>query len=157
MTLNELTARIVGWANDRNLIEGSNYRAQCIKLGEELGELAEGAERDDELEIRDAIGDCYVVATIMAVQLGGSIALAREEPGAWPASTVAGYGRVCANVARGKKQEALEALGNFINILEAEASADGEFDLTECVAASWEVIKDRKGRMVDGVFIKEGE
>lgn len=160
MTLNQLTALIVGWAQDRNLIEGSNYRAQCIKLGEELGELAQAGEMEDELEMRDAIGDLYVVATIMAVQLGGSIVLARENCGpALPSSTVAAFGDVCAAVARGREADAHMALGYFINILEAEAGleSNGAFDLTECVTGAWDTIKDRKGRMVDGVFIKDGE
>jgi hypothetical protein len=27
--------------------------------------------------------------------------------------------------------------------------------IEECIAAAWEEIKDRKGRMVDGLFIKQ--
>ncbi len=29
--------------------------------------------------------------------------------------------------------------------------------LSECLARAWEDIKDRKGRMVDGIFVKEGD
>ena len=29
--------------------------------------------------------------------------------------------------------------------------------LTDCVQAAWDEIKDRKGRMIDGVFVKEGD
>ena len=29
------------------------------------------------------------------------------------------------------------------------------YDLYECLEVSWEDIKDRRGKMVDGVFIKE--
>ena len=30
-------------------------------------------------------------------------------------------------------------------------------DINDCVQAAWDEIKDRKGRMVDGVFVKEGD
>lgn len=157
MTLNQLTANIVGWANDRNLIEGSDFRAQCIKLGEELGETAEAFEYSNIGATKDGIGDCYVVATIMAVQLGGSITRAREDvPIVSAFGSLAVFGRVCGAVARGKKKDALDFLAMFINTLESEANDNG-IDLTECVVLAWETIKDRKGRMVDGVFIKEGE
>ena len=34
-----------------------------------------------------------------------------------------------------------------------------EYGLTleSCVQAAWDEIKDRKGRMIDGVFVKEGD
>lgn len=93
--------RIRQWAHDRNLIEGSTMQAQCVKLMEEVGELAAAIARNQDDEFSDAIGDCFVVLTILAAQRG----------------------------------------------LEIEA----------CIAGAWDVIKDRKGRMVDGVFIRETE
>lgn len=87
------------WAKDRNLIEGSNPRAQMLKLMEEMGELAQGVNRNDLAEIEDAIGDCCVVLTILAKQYNLSI--------------------------------------------------------EECVMSAYHEIKDRKGRMVNNVFVKE--
>lgn len=87
------------WAHDRNLIEGSNPRAQMLKLMEEIGELAQGVNRSDMAEIEDVIGDCCVVLCILAAQYGMSI--------------------------------------------------------EECVMSAYHEIKDRKGRMIDGVFVKE--
>ncbi len=91
--------RIRKWAHDRNLIEGSNTQAQFVKLAEEVGELAAAIARDDDQQLVDAIGDCFVVLTILAKQRG--------------------------------------------------------FNIEECIAAAWDVIKDRKGRIVDGVFIRD--
>lgn len=56
------------WAIDRNLIDGSNPAAQMIKLREEVNELADAIANDDDAEFQDAIGDCFVVLTIMAAQ-----------------------------------------------------------------------------------------
>lgn len=93
--------RIRQWAHDRNLIAGSDPKSQFIKLMEEAGELAASIARGDQDEFEDAIGDMFVVLTIMAAQTGA--------------------------------------------------------DIEECIARAWHEIKDRKGRMVDGVFIKEAD
>jgi len=60
--------RVVQWANDRNLIKGSDSRAQHIKLQEEVDELWVSL-RNKKNPIDD-IGDCLVVLTIIAEQQG---------------------------------------------------------------------------------------
>jgi NTP pyrophosphatase (non-canonical NTP hydrolase) len=90
--------RIRNWAADRNLIEGSDTKSQFVKLMEEAGELAAAIARCDQDEFKDAIGDMFVVLTILAAQQG--------------------------------------------------------VDIEECIAHAWDEIKDRKGRMVDGIFVK---
>lgn len=89
------------WAEDRNLINGSDPKSQFVKLAEEMGELANAIAKDKADEYFDAIGDMVVVLTIMAAQYAVPI--------------------------------------------------EG------CIEDAWNVIKDRKGRMVDGVFRKEGD
>jgi NTP pyrophosphatase (non-canonical NTP hydrolase) len=89
------------WAHDRNLIEGSDTKSQFVKLMEEAGELAAAIARRDQDEFQDALGDMFVVMTILAAQQG--------------------------------------------------------LDIEQCIAGAWHEIKDRKGRMVDGVFVKDGD
>lgn len=95
--LNGLENLIKGWAEDRNLIEGSNPQAQFVKLIEEAGELAGNIAKGR--DVKDDIGDMFVVLTIIAAQNG-----------------------LC---------------------------------MAECVNQAWNDIKDRKGKMIDGVFVKE--
>lgn len=92
---------IRGWAHDRNLVKGSDSFRQSVKLGEEMGELFAGVARGNRAQIRDSIGDCAVVLTILAEQYGLTI--------------------------------------------------------EECVLWAWNEIRDRKGRMIDGVFVKEAD
>lgn len=87
------------WAEDRNLIEGSDLKSQFVKLIEEAGELANSIAKQDGNEFQDAIGDMFVVMTIMCAQYG--------------------------------------------------------FEIEDCIAAAYSEIKDRKGKMVSGIFIKE--
>ena len=89
------------WAQDRNLIEGSDLKSQFVKLIEEAGELANAIGKNNKAEFADAIGDMFVVLTIMAAQNGVLI--------------------------------------------------------EDCILAAYHEIKDRKGKMVDGIFLKEAD
>lgn len=91
--------RVTKWAEDRNLVTGSNPVLQMAKLTEEVQELSDALLRNDTAEICDAIGDIQVVLAVMCAQLGQDVETCRE--------------------------------------------------------MAWEQIKDRKGKMVGGVFVKE--
>lgn len=93
--------RIRQWAHDRNLILGSDPKSQFVKLMEEAGELAAAIARGKQDEFEDAIGDMFVVLTIMAAQTG--------------------------------------------------------IPIEECIGKAWSEIKDRKGRMHNGTFVKEDD
>ena len=95
-----VTDKIRMWSVDRNL-HTADPTKQALKLGEEFGELFEGLAKGNEDLIKDAIGDIYVVMTILSEQLG--------------------------------------------------------FTIEECIALAYDEIKDRKGRMVEGVFVKESD
>src|SRR5690606_25438451 len=146
---------IIGWAHDRNLIKGSTPEKQYLKLGEELGETVEAMQIGDDMGVRDGIGDMYVVLTIMAAQLGSSALpsgtyfvgnLARCSPQA--------FGLIGGALARGETVTAY--IWYLVDYLRDDAESWGS-TLEECVEQAWNEIKDRKGRMVDGVFVKEGE
>ena len=92
-----LISKISSWANDRNIIAGSDTKTQFAKLVSEVGELADNIAKGR--DCRDDIGDCIVVLTIIAEQKG--------------------------------------------------------YTLKECVELAYNDIKDRKGTMINGTFIKE--
>lgn len=92
-------ARVLGWAEDRNLIAGSTPSKQMEKLAEEVMELAGAISRNDPEGIKDGIGDCSVVLRIIARQ--------------------------------------------------------ANFHWDDCLEHAWVEIKDRRGRMVDGIFVKD--
>lgn len=97
----DVFAKITAWADARNLIAGSDPFRQLTKLIEETGELAAGVAKHQPDTVRDSIGDCVVVLTILAAQHG--------------------------------------------------------LTLPDCTRAAYAEIKDRKGRMIDGVFVKEAD
>ena len=63
-------------------------------------------------------------------------------------------GELSDNICKGRdvRDDIGDILVVLINIAERNA-----VDLSECLEVAYDDIKDRKGRMVDGVFIKESE
>lgn len=63
-------------------------------------------------------------------------------------------GELAGNIARGKdvKDDIGDIIVVLINICEREGVS-----LQECLATAWDDIKDRKGKMINGVFVKEAD
>jgi len=63
-------------------------------------------------------------------------------------------GELAGNIARGRPARIADDIGDMmvvlINIAERNA-----LSIKSCLDQAWNDIKDRKGRMVDGVFVKE--
>lgn len=90
---------IIQWAEDRKIISPKNVSTQFMKVTEELGELAEGINKDNQGQIKDSLGDILVTLIIL--------------------------------------------------------SKDLDVDLLDCLKGAYGVIKDRTGKTVNGVFVKE--
>lgn len=97
--MNELICKVIDWAEERNLINGSDTKTQCLKLVSEVGELSDSVNKGTSLI--DDIGDCLVVLAIIAEQ--------------------------------------------------------NSLDLQYCLNHAYDEIKDRKGIMLDGAFIRESD
>lgn len=173
MNLNELISKIEQWAEDRNIIKGSKPINQAMKLFSEFGELADnvGKGRD----CRDDIGDVFVVLTIICKQIAN---------GAMEAVCDKDFNNYIDYVdsQNSKNQSCLKKLVYFLNrdlhsfvssILYTYHSFEDDlklcinclekiceinkYSLEECVQIAYDDIKDRKGLMHNGVFIKESD
>ena len=92
---------IIQWAEDRKIISPKNVSKQFMKVTEELGELAEGINKDNQGQIKDSLGDIMVTLIILAQDLN--------------------------------------------------------FDLLDCLNSAYRVIQNRKGKTINGVFVKESD
>jgi hypothetical protein len=63
-------------------------------------------------------------------------------------------GELAGNIARGKDLK--DDIGDLIVILTNLSRRNG-YTLRDCMQVAWDDIKDRKGKMVNGVFIKESD
>ena len=149
----DLAEKVVGWAGDRNLIEGSTASNQFIKLVEEVQEIKEAKESGDELELLKEIGDYHVVSIIMLSQLGiydslGSRAVYSSDD--W----IDILGSIAQSLSKKRlspKNTIIAGMNNANQYL-----PDGK-DPVDALRVSFEKIKDRKGKMIDGVFVKEAD
>ena len=101
MTFESLQDAIIQWGYVRNIISPKNMPKQFMKVTEELGELAEGINKDNQGQIEDSLGDILVTLIIL--------------------------------------------------------SRDLNVDLLDCLRGAYNVIKDRKGKTINGVFVKESD
>ena len=99
MNFEELQELVIDWAYERNIIDVKKTPKQFMKVTEELGELAEGINKDNQGQIKDSLGDILVTLIIL--------------------------------------------------------SKDLDVDLLDCLKGAYGVIKDRTGKTVNGVFVKE--
>lgn len=61
-------------------------------------------------------------------------------------------GELAANISRGK--DITDDIGDMIVVL-VNIAERNDLSLKDCLSRAWNDIKDRKGRMVDGVFVKD--
>ena len=169
--LQQLIKNIEQWAEDRNLIEGSTPQKQFIKLMEEFGELCSGVVKNKPDVIKDSIGDCFVVMVILAKQNHIDSVLEKiSDLNLFQHVFELGVEEIIVGTVFSLGMLASELMGQN---LEMTTKVDAIFGwpclslklisrkynlmLTDCVQAAWDEIKDRKGRMIDGVFVKEGD
>lgn len=159
--MNELILKIEQWAEDRNLIKGSDPLSQAMKLFSEAGELADNIGKGR--CVKDDIGDCAVVAIIISKQLDKSVAseLAFDRL-TWAEDTNKQLTlRLIQTICEFNESASLGywhygIARRLFNILNAIA-ANHKTTLEECLAVAYNDIKDRKGIMHDGIFIKESD
>ena len=156
--INDLIKKIEQWAEDRNIIKGSKPIDQAMKLFSEFGELADnvGKGRD----CRDDIGDCIVVLTIIAKQIGVDIIQVMEFDHQPIESdikeTVAFLGCSLGSLLAGQEDNIEFGYTAVVGLL-YNIAIKHSYTLEECVAIAYNDIKDRTGVVYNGVFIKESD
>lgn len=173
--MQQLIQQIEQWAEARNLINGSTPTKQMLKLMEEFGELCGGIAKNKPDVIKDSIGDCAVVLIILSRQLGlGSehnFAILKERFEMPPKFTTElcclDFGIHYGNLARSIGMVDNFKLGIYpanitFNLIRCYGSILAicyslKLDITDCLQHAYDQIKDRKGKMIDGVFVKEGD
>ena len=154
---------IVDWAKERNLIEGSDPKSQFCKLASEIGELFEALPTSELCKIEDGIGDSAVVLTILAQQMSINVIAAFDlmnkayRGGAAPVNAmIASIGRLGDAILKDDRKTVAREIGYSFGCLNQFAMQFG-YTLESCAKAAYEEIKDRKGVMFDGAFVKEDD
>ena len=184
MTLNELNAALIKWADDREITKHSTPYAQAFKTAEEVQELIEAVARHGEIltwctgyeideakecvlyDIRDAIGDVFITLVVgMACSptehreincLAGQGASGQKDPVGSLQKNLVALSKFAPQTG-GDSPRAMyyAAVGLMMGNL-AKVALDFGTPLEACVEQAYDAIKDRKGRLLpNGVFVKD--
>ncbi|MCJ0565573.1 MazG-like family protein [Enterococcus cecorum] len=156
--MEELIKKVEAWSKERGL-NTADPNKQRLKLWEEFGELNASMARNDREGAIDAIGDMLVVMIIYKQQLGyGSNELFYSGK-----DDIDFLGRLedidlidCIGRGIYDSGNYIEGLGMVVENLTVLAYRLN-MNLEECLAAAYDEIKDRRGKMVNGVFVKESD
>lgn len=158
MKLQELITKVQQWSIDRGL-DKADSKKQMLKLYEEFGELASGIAKGNKEVIKDSIGDVVVVLIILAQQqdirqnsdfciIFDHLSINDLMPRA--AELI---GLISLRV-RKTNDEIEEYIVRLISCLRTIAKYEN-LKFEDCLSQAWNEIKDRKGKLIDGVWVKE--
>lgn len=180
MNMEELIVAVQEWSKNKGL-DKVDSRGQFLKVVEEAAEIAEALEKKKwvigysrdgvQEEIQDAIGDTYVTLIILAQQQNIdfvelwensrsiSVILSTSDILARVNSILIELGKISGHLARGKEKDKIRsgiryATFRLIPTLRSLAQENG-LKSSECLEMAYNVIAKRKGKMIDGVFVKE--
>lgn len=150
------------WFIDRDLENGGRLDKQSLKLSEEFGELCAGYLKKNEQLTKDSIGDCAVVIVGLTLLIKEDVQEIFEKVSFIKNEDVMdSFKWLSANISSfqlnhdliGKKMCRYN-LTHSIGYLKSISIALG-YDFDECFELAYQEIKDRKGRWIDGTFVKE--
>jgi hypothetical protein len=149
----DLLVKIDQWGRDRNIIGAGKSQAQFLKLVEEFSEYAE---HDSAAAARDGIGDTVVVLAMIAGIEG--LRIQEELPSlcsekSFFETILVVFGHLGAAIARNDTKKIQDNI-NVLMALLARAAEIADVVFLDCVAEAYDEIKDRKGVLLDGIFIK---
>lgn len=64
------------------------------------------------------------------------------------------FGELCQGIAKNNRDQVIDSIGDMYVVLTILSQQIG-VDIEDCIATAYDEIKDRKGKMVNGVFVKE--
>lgn len=152
--------KVKQWFIDRDLENGGRLDKQSLKLSEEFGELCAGYLKKNEKLTKDSIGDCAVVIVGLALLIKADVQeIFKTSENDRDLMTC--FSHLSRNISDfqiyqdsfSKKFSKLSLI-RTIRWLKSISNALG-YDFEECFELAYQEIKDRKGRWIDGGFVKE--
>lgn len=154
--MNDLIEKVIQWAKERNLIDGSTPNAQGLKLMSEYGELCDAIAKNNIEGIKDGIGDVMVVCIIIATQhSSGNTEFDHLDWIEYDKEIYLSLAEDIINLISNIDSTTSNIYSIFTNL----NAIAGNFEMTlkECLEHAYNEIKDRKGVMYKGVFVKESD
>lgn len=150
------------WFIDRDLENGGRLDKQSLKLSEEFGELCAGYLKKNEQLTKDSIGDCAVVIVGLALLVKADVQGIFDDSIVIFEEDVSDHFKdLNKNIScfqRCYSWEDKSMCGMYLSFsvdsLKSISKSLG-YSFEECFELAYQEIKDRKGRWIDGSFVKE--
>lgn len=159
---NELVTLTKKWFVDRDLEHGGRLDKQSLKLSEEFGELCAGYLKQNEKLTKDSIGDCAVVVVGLALLIKEDVhSIFEQADGIMRKEVMESFKLLNANISEFQLSQNLASKEMCQhNLVHAVAylksiSKTLNYDFVECFDLAYNEIKGRKGKWIDGTFVKE--
>ena len=146
------------WFIDRDLENGGQLDKQSLKLSEEFGELCAGYLKKNEQLMKDSIGDCAVVIVGLALLIKEDVnQIFKESENISKKDVLDCFNLMNANISEFQLSQNLASKEmcrhNLVRCIGYLKNLGYDFD--ECFELAYQEIKDRKGRWIDGSFVKD--
>ena len=159
MNLETLQTAVIIWANEKGIVKRENADKQFLKFDEESGELSGAITKNNHELIVDSIGDTLVTLVILAADLQYNIKLQsidnlvkENSPNEIPTIFYV--------------KELIRLKGLLVNSYNEETISWCvettlqiayclELEPAYCLETAYNIIKNRKGKTVNGTFIKQ--
>lgn len=159
---NELVTLTKKWFVDRDLEHGGRLDKQSLKLSEEFGELCAGYIKQNEKLTKDSIGDCAVVIVGLALLIDVDVhSIFEKADGIMHKEAMESFKLLNANISEfqlsqdlASKEMCQHNLVHAVAYLKSISKAL-DYEFTDCFELAYNEIKDRKGKWIDGTFVKE--
>lgn len=158
----ELVTLTKKWFVDRDLEHGGRLDKQSLKLSEEFGELCAGYLKQNEKLTKDSIGDCAVVIVGLAMLIKEDVhSIFEESDNIRRKDIMECFKLLNANISEfqlsqdlASKEMCRHNLVRAVAYLKSISKAL-DYDFTDCLEMAYNEIKDRKGKWINGTFVKE--
>ncbi|HEQ6504247.1 MazG-like family protein [Streptococcus pyogenes] len=156
-----LEEKVEQWFIDRTLHEANPVK-QFQKLMEESGELFEGIAKNKPELIYDALGDMQVVLIGLEQQIKNGAAIEAKPQEMELLLLTSSLGEVAQKLYKHifHKETRTPLVRPQLMLLHSSIHAvaiHNETTADDCLVIAYNEIKDRKGKMIDGVFVKEAD
>lgn len=159
---NELVTLTKKWFTDRDLEHSGRLDKQSLKLSEEFGELCAGYLKQNEKLTKDSIGDFAVVIAGLALLIDVDVhSIFEQADGIMRKEVMESFKLLNANISEFQLSQNLASKEMCQhNLVHAVAylksiSKTLNYDFVECLDLAYNEIKGRKGKWIDGTFVKE--
>lgn len=158
--LDDLEPLVIKWADKKGILQNGTPYKQLLKTGEEILELLNAIEDNNLDEIEDAIGDIVVTLIIYAEMK--KITCKRDfKNHSFKADDAAAHRLVTDYSVLLQAEKFGQSLKPIIDMHEMmmiklhRIACKYNLNIWECLKTAYNVIKNRKGKMINGVFIRD--